>query len=559
MTQMAVAIAPQPPHAFDRGQKKMPGMKLSRLGGRVCALATGLVTTLALGTGAALAQSPELRSKSAQASSIERNVAAGGTVRIVVQYLAPVPDGAFGTGAGGLEKARAAVAGALDKMRSTYASGAAADRLNMVALDHVPMVAMTVTRKELEALAKDSRVIRIWENTLVPQNRVWRGSKSSAAPAPGAIASAASAKGMLVAVMSGGIDANHPAIKGTVQAEFCVSAADPKRKLASLCPNGKSIQGGQGSAAACSMTHDPDCLMGTALASVVAGQRSAGAVGVAADAGLVAIQVFSKVEDAAKCQGWGLKAPCVATELISQLKALDVLVKATTEGMKNLGAVTTTVSLGQFKAACEDLPYKPLVEALRKQGVAFVASSGDESQTEGTSLPGCLSAAVTVGAATPQNAVAPFTNMAGWVDLLAPGVELPVAIVGGQMTKANGTAFAAGHVAGAFAILRAQRPQASIDQIEAALKSTGVAIQDKRPAGKATAPGKHAAPLIRIDAALAALGGGAPPPGAGVAQPGPQPAQQPAPPQRPAVNCADPVAAGQSALTSGVGDQPACK
>lgn len=537
----------------------MSGTPFPRRRARLAAAALGLAASIALGAASAAAQSPDLRAKSAQAASIERSVSAGGSVRIVVQYLAPVQESSFGSGPAGLAQARAAVAGALEQMRSTYASGDTADRLNMVALDHVPLVAMTVTRKELEALARDPRVVRIWENSIVPQRRASRLDHATAkALAPGAIASAASGKGMLVAVLSGGIDGNHAAIKGAVEAEFCVSSIDPKQKFASLCPNGKSVQGGAGTAAACSMRHDPDCLMGTALASIVTGQRTAGAVAVATDAKLVAVQVFSKVEDAAKCKSWGVESPCVASDLVSQLKALDVLVKATAESLKNVAAVTTTVNLGEFKAGCEDLPYKPLVDALRKQGVAFVAGSGDSGQTEATTMPGCLSSVVTVGAATPANAIAPFTNMAAWVDLLAPGVELPVAIAGGQMTKANGTTFAAGHVAGAFAVLRAQHPQASIDAIEAALKSTGVAIQDKRPAGKATPPGKHAAPLIRIDAALAALGGGAPPPAAGVAQPAPaqQPTQQP---QRPTVNCADPIQAGQSALTSGTNDPPACK
>jgi hypothetical protein len=58
---------------------------------------------------------------------------------------------------------------------------------------------------------------------------------------------------------------------------------------------------------------------------------------------------------------------------------------------------------------------------------------------------------------------------------------------------------AAPHVAGAFALLRSAAPSASIDQILAALTSTGVSITDTRPGGTVTRP------RIQLDLALAAL------------------------------------------------------
>jgi hypothetical protein len=60
---------------------------------------------------------------------------------------------------------------------------------------------------------------------------------------------------------------------------------------------------------------------------------------------------------------------------------------------------------------------------------------------------------------------------------------------------------AAPHVAGAFALLRSGVPSASVDQIVAALTSTGVLITDTRSGGTVTKP------RIQLDAALTALEG----------------------------------------------------
>jgi subtilisin family serine protease len=59
-----------------------------------------------------------------------------------------------------------------------------------------------------------------------------------------------------------------------------------------------------------------------------------------------------------------------------------------------------------------------------------------------------------------------FSNIASWLDVLAPGSE----VTAGGYTM-SGTSMAAPHAAGAIAVLRSAKPDASMSAIIAALKA----------------------------------------------------------------------------------------
>src|SRR5204863_97317 len=99
-------------------------------------------------------------------------------------------------------------------------------------------------------------------------------------------------------VLDTGVDAAHPFLDGKVVAEACFSTS-AAGTTESFCPNGQDEQIGAGAGAPCPL---PDCLHGTHVAGIAAGHDASGlhtASGVAKGAQVIAVQVFSKIIDAA--------------------------------------------------------------------------------------------------------------------------------------------------------------------------------------------------------------------------------------------------------------------
>jgi hypothetical protein len=89
-------------------------------------------------------------------------------------------------------------------------------------------------------------------------------------------------------------------------------------------------------------------------------------------------------------------------------------------------------------------------------------------------------------------------NIHNLVDLLAPAYSIVSSYVGGGYASMSGTSMAAPHVAGAFALCKSANPALSVNQIEAILEQTGVAVRDTRSGGV------HTKPRVQMDAATAA-------------------------------------------------------
>ena len=98
---------------------------------------------------------------------------------------------------------------------------------------------------------------------------------------------------------------------------------------------------------------------------------------------------------------------------------------------------------------------------------------------------------------TTLDEVSDFSNSSPELDLLAPGRWITSAVPGYGFGRAGGTSGAAPHVAGAWAVLKSKAPNASVEQVLSALKSTGVSITDPR--------NNLTRPRIQVDAALSAL------------------------------------------------------
>lgn len=272
--------------------------------------------------------------------------------------------------------------------------------------------------------------------------------------------------GQAVAILDTGVDRTHPFLAGRVVAEACFSTASAANGSTSVCPNGQAAQTGAGAAAPCAPS---GCEHGTHVAGIAAG-KGPDFSGVAPDADVIAVQVFSRFTGAA-CGG---VSPCVASFTSDQIRALDFILQQA--GQRPVASANMSLGGGRSTTACDNDLTKPVIDQLRAAGVAVAIASGNEGFRDSVSFPSCISSAVTVGATSKQDQLADFSNCGPQVDLHAPGVGINSSVPGNRFASLSGTSMATPHVAGAFASLKSLHPTASVDAIEAALKSTGLDV-----------------------------------------------------------------------------------
>lgn len=155
-------------------------------------------------------------------------------------------------------------------------------------------------------------------------------------------------------------------------------------------------------------------------------------------------------------------------------------------------AINLSLGGGKYVAPCGGSPLALGIAAARAAGIVTVAASGNEGHVNAIAYPGCVPAALSVGAVyaghlgpvsfgvcddpnTAPDRPACFSNTAPFLGLLAPGA--PVTAGGYTM---YGTSQAAPHVTGAVALLRAAFPSESVDTTLARLSAGGTPVSDPR-------------------------------------------------------------------------------
>ena len=345
----------------------------------------------------------------------------------------------------------------------------------------IPYMAIEVDEGALESLAADPEVVSVEEDLVV---KPLLAQSTPLIGAPDAWSQGYAGSGQTIAILDTGVDRDHPFLRDKVVSEACYSGS---RGRTSLCPEGvvESILSGSGAPCPPSLS---DCYHGTAMAGVAAG-RGRDFSGVARDARIIAIQVFSQCGD-----------DCIDSSNSDWIAGLERVLELSADF--NVAAVNMSFGGGLFSKDCDsDFPaVKASMDNLRAAGIAPVAASGNEHSDSDINLPACISSVVSVGstdgiaAGTIREAVSDFSNSSPSLDLLAPGRQINTSIPADGFGRFNGTSLATPHVAGAWAVLKSKAPNASVPQLLSMLSRTGIPITDPRNG--------LVKPRIQVDAAL---------------------------------------------------------
>jgi Subtilase family/PA14 domain len=306
--------------------------------------------------------------------------------------------------------------------------------------------------------------------------------------APNAWASGYTGAGQTIAILDTGVDKNHPSLSGKVVSEACYSTDDPEFAASSLCPGGATESTEPDSGLNCTVTGD--CAHGTSIAGVAAG--------VAIDANLISIQVNSIVNDADFCGGG---APCILTVVSDLIRGLERVIEL--KETYNIASVNISLAFDGFTGNCDAISsIKAAIDHLQFERIATVVAAGNGAFADALSFPACVSSAISVGATgdgviLPADAIAPFSNSASFLNLLAPGYYTSAPIPGGGFNDVSGTSVAAAHVSGAWAILKQQLPAAHVSEALSRMINSGINVTDPRNG--------VTKPRIRIDGAISCL------------------------------------------------------
>ncbi len=356
---------------------------------------------------------------------------------------------------------------------------------------HIPYLAVELDEPGLDQLAPMAELTSIAEDRL---DQPLLAESLNLIRARSAWHLGLTGEGQNIAILDTGIDNDHYFMAGKVVDEACFSTTSTAPATSSVCPGGDSAVSGAETADNLSselvgFDH------GTHVAGIAAG-RSPELSGVAPQAGIIAINVFSRHNSVEHCRGG--QSPCLVSFRSDQLRGLERVLELR-ETFK-IAAVNLSLGSGRFTTLCdqENAAYLDLVNELKSVGIATVAAAGNDGFKEALGFPACLPSVISVGSSgdgsliiernpvtgertvnvAPVDSVITSSNSAPFLSLLAPGLWITSSVPGNQFAARQGTSMAAAHVSGALAILRQKSETASVDDLVTVLQQSGVNIAD---------------------------------------------------------------------------------
>jgi len=375
-----------------------------------------------------------------------------------------------------IKEQRKAIKSTQDSLMGLLASNMTKD---VYKFEGIPLMVMNVDKKTLEKLEASPLAAEIYEDELV------HPLITDSVPligAPLAWSAGYTGAGQTIAILDTGVDKTHPFLTGKVVSEACYSTTSGgSTPTTSVCPGGVAETTAVGSGIQCSLS---ECYHGTHVAGIAAGKGTSFS-GVAKDANIISIQVFSKVDSTTFC-GTGF-SPCLGAFTSDIIKGLQRVI--TLAPSYSISSVNLSLGGGAVTSACDADLRKPSVDSLKALGIATVAAAGNGNSfgigyTNALTSPACITNVVSVGSTTVNShgsgllndKISSFSNTASFLDLLAPGEVIQSSTPGGTFGLASGTSQATPHVSGAWAVLKQSQPNASVDQILNVLRSTGLQI-----------------------------------------------------------------------------------
>jgi len=333
----------------------------------------------------------------------------------------------------------------------------------------IPFLTLEVDRSQLRRVLLDPAVVSVQEDTVaqpmlkdstdvIQADQVWNMSPSLRG------------KGQAIAILDTG--SNHERmLKGRIVAGGCFSSSYWYYPSESLCVGGASSRTGLSAGSNCPTTVG-GCDHGTHVATIAAGDDGS-LRGVARDADIIRVQVFSKFTSSYWCGGY---APCVMSYGSDQVRGLEYVYSL--RNTFDIAAVNMSLGGGYYSSACDSSApaIASIINRLTNAGIAVVIAAGNSGMNGYISYPACIHNAIAVGSSTKTDGLSYFSNHSPLIDLLAPGHSITAGVPSRSYRRMSGTSMAAPHVAGAFALLRSYDPNASVSQLQTALACSGEPI-----------------------------------------------------------------------------------